>query len=117
MLAGWLVRVNHGGESRSIASALGAPDGEVDTPGSSATRPAAAGHAWAPRWTITTPEELPMLARLLRRVASSGRAALQALRHRLLAVTKPAAPPLVAGTLADLLRSKPELVAENALLR
>ena len=42
---------------------------------------------------------------------------LQALGRRLLAATKPAAPPLLAGTLADLLRSKPELVAENALLR
>src|SRR5215208_3026603 len=58
-----------------------------------------------------------MLARLLRDVTRTAHAALQALRHRLLAATKPAAPPLVAGTLADLLRSKPELVAENALLR
>ncbi len=58
-----------------------------------------------------------MLARLLREVTRTAHAALQALRRRLLAVTKPAAPPLVAATLADLLRSKPELVAENALLR
>jgi hypothetical protein len=58
-----------------------------------------------------------MLARLLCRVTCTGRAALQALRRRLLTATKPAAPTLVAGALADLLRSKPELVAENALLR
>ena len=58
-----------------------------------------------------------MLAPLLRHVTRTAHAALQALRRRLLAATQPAAPPLVAGTLADLLRSKPELVAENAMLR
>ncbi len=58
-----------------------------------------------------------MLGRLLREVTRTAHAALQALHRRLLAATKPAAPQLVAGTLADLLRSKPELVAENALLR
>ena len=58
-----------------------------------------------------------MLARHRHHAASTARAALQALRRRLLAATKPAAPPLLAGALADLLRSKPELVAENALLR
>ena len=58
-----------------------------------------------------------MLARLLRRVLGPGRAALSALRRRVLAATKPAASVPIAGTLADLMRSKPELVAENALLR
>ena len=58
-----------------------------------------------------------MLARLRHHVASTTRAALRALRRRLLAATRPAAPPLPAGTLAELLRSKPELVAEHALLR
>jgi putative transposase len=58
-----------------------------------------------------------MLARLLRRVLGTGRAALNAFRRRVLAVTKPAAPVLLAGMLEDLIRSKPELVAENALLR
>ncbi len=58
-----------------------------------------------------------MLAPLLCHVTRTAHAALQALRRRLVAATKPAAPPLVAGTLADLLRSKPELVVENALLR
>ena len=57
-----------------------------------------------------------MLARLLRDVTCTARAALQALRRRLLAATKPATPMLIAGALADLSRSKPELVAENALL-
>ena len=58
-----------------------------------------------------------MLAGLLCRVTCTARAALQALRRRLLAATKPAAPTPAAGTLADLVRSRPELVAENALLR
>ena len=58
-----------------------------------------------------------MLAHLLHRAASTARFALQALRHRLLAATKPAAPTLIAGAIADLARSKGELVAENALLR
>src|SRR3712207_2867002 len=58
-----------------------------------------------------------MLARLLHRAVGTARAALQALRRRLLAATKPTTAPLIGGTLADLLRSKPELLAENALLR
>ncbi len=49
-----------------------------------------------------------MLARLLCRVTGSAGAALQTLRRRLLVATKPAAPTLVAGALADLARSKPE---------
>jgi hypothetical protein len=64
-----------------------------------------------------THKEPPMLARLVRRVLGAGRAALSALRRRVSAATKPAAPVLMAGALADLRRSKPELVAENALLR
>ena len=58
-----------------------------------------------------------MLVRLLCRVTGSARAVLQVVRRRLLAATKSAAPTLVAGALADLARSKPELVAANALLR
>src|SRR3954452_20052002 len=58
-----------------------------------------------------------MLARLVRRVLGTGRAALAALRRRGLAATRPAALVLIAGALTDLARSKPELVAENALLR
>ena len=58
-----------------------------------------------------------MLARLLRRVTCSIHATLQALRGGLLVAAKPAAPTPLQGALADLVRSKPELVAENALLR
>ena len=45
------------------------------------------------------------------------RAAAQVLRRHLLAATRPVTTPLIAGTLADLVRTKPELIAENALLR
>ncbi len=55
--------------------------------------------------------------RLLHRLITVGRAAAQGLRRRLLAATRPAVMPLAVGTLADLVRSKPALVAENALLR
>ena len=58
-----------------------------------------------------------MLAQLLHRVARRGRAALHALRCRFLAITKPGVPTPLPGALADLVRSRPELVAENALLR
>ena len=54
---------------------------------------------------------------LLRRLIALGRAAAQGLHQRLLAATRPAAAPFVASTFADLARSKPALVAENALLR
>jgi len=58
-----------------------------------------------------------MLAHLLHRVRASARAVLSGLRHRVLAATKPATAVPLAGALADLRRSKPELLAENALLR
>ncbi len=58
-----------------------------------------------------------MRTRLLQRLIAAGRTAAQTLRRRLLAATKPSAVPLVADTLADLVRSKPALIAENALLR
>jgi len=45
------------------------------------------------------------------------RAAVQRIRHRLGAATRPATAPVAAGILGDLARSKPALVAENALLR
>jgi putative transposase len=65
---------------------------------------------------VVLAKEPPMLAQFLRCVARSSRSAFHALRCRFLAVTKPGAPTPVAGALADLVRSKPELVAENALL-
>ena len=58
-----------------------------------------------------------MLAHVLHRIARVAQHLAQQLERRLLAATKPAAPVVVAGTLADLTRSKPALVAENALLR
>src|ERR687885_2314533 len=58
-----------------------------------------------------------MGTRLLHRLLAAGRAAAQTLRRRLAAATRPAAAPLLTGTLADLARTKPELLAENALLR
>jgi len=58
-----------------------------------------------------------MPGHLLHRLITLGRAAMHGLRRRLLAATRPTAAPLIAGTLADLARSKPALVAEHALLR
>ncbi len=58
-----------------------------------------------------------MFARFLCRIARSARVGVQALNRRLAALTRPAAPTLSAGTRTDLTRSKPQLVAENTLLR
>jgi putative transposase len=58
-----------------------------------------------------------MLARLLRRVRDTGGAVLSGLRQRMLAATRPATTVPLARALADLQRSRAELVAENALLR
>ncbi len=58
-----------------------------------------------------------MFTRLLRRLTGAAHAVVQTIHRRLLAATRPATAPLVAGTLADLLCSKPYLIAENALLR
>ncbi len=58
-----------------------------------------------------------MLTRLFRRCAHLGRFLARALRQGLLAATKPAEPAVATGALADLVRSRPALVAENAFLR
>jgi len=58
-----------------------------------------------------------MVTCLLSRVRQIARRLAQALGQRLAAATTPAASPLVGGTLADLVRSKPALITENALLR
>ena len=58
-----------------------------------------------------------MVARLVSRVRQAVQRCAQALGRRVAAATTPAASPLVGGTLADLVRSKPALIAENALLR
>lgn len=58
-----------------------------------------------------------MRARLLRRVADTGRAALRADRRRPAAATEPATPAVRAGALTDLPRSEPAPLAENARVR
>ncbi len=58
-----------------------------------------------------------MPARLTHRLLTIARAAARSLHRRLLAATRPPVAPLAAGTLADLARGKPALMAENALLR
>ena len=58
-----------------------------------------------------------MPGNLLDRLLTLGHAVARGPRRRLLAATRPATAPLAVGTLADLARSKPALVAENALLR
>src|SRR6478752_2997401 len=59
----------------------------------------------------------PMLTRLFHRCAQLERSLARALRQRLITATKPADEAVVAGALADLVRSRPALVAENAFLR
>ncbi len=58
-----------------------------------------------------------MLTALVHRVHRFIDVTVQALRQRVSHWTKPAPAALVQGTILDLIRSKPELVAENALLR
>jgi putative transposase len=58
-----------------------------------------------------------MLMRLFRRCAQLGQSLARALRQRLITTTKPAEQGVVAGTVADLVRGRPALVAENAFLR
>jgi len=58
-----------------------------------------------------------MLARLLQRLSHATRTSARTIHHRLLAATRPAAAPLGVSTLADLVRGKPQLMAENALLQ
>src|SRR2546427_301082 len=59
-----------------------------------------------------------MLACLLERVRPLARTAIRALARRVAAWTRPATSTSpVLGTVADLVRSRPDLVAENALLR
>src|SRR5919199_4366346 len=58
-----------------------------------------------------------MCSRLLHRLVTAVQTTARALGRRLAAATRPAAAPLLTGALADLARTKPELLAENALLR
>jgi hypothetical protein len=54
---------------------------------------------------------------LLRRCLAGGRTTAQRPHWRLRMITKPATDSPFGGTLADLVRTKPQLVTENALLR
>ncbi len=58
-----------------------------------------------------------MLTRLFRRCAHLGRSLARALRQRLVIATKPAEQGVATGALADLVRGRPALIAENAFLR
>jgi putative transposase len=58
-----------------------------------------------------------MFARIVQCLTAACRRVRQPLRRSLLVATTPAAAPPLAETLVDLVRSKPELIAENALLR
>lgn len=58
-----------------------------------------------------------MFAQLFQRLAAARRRGAQTFRRRFLVATKPAAGAPLVGTLADPVRSKPELIAENAVLR
>jgi putative transposase len=64
-----------------------------------------------------TKGKLSMPTRLFRRLITLGRALVHRLRRQLSAAIRPAAAPVAVGALADLVRSRPALVAENALLR
>lgn len=58
-----------------------------------------------------------MFACLVHRLSAPAQALAQFLHRRLHVATKPAAAPLVVGTLADVARSRSDLLIENALLR
>jgi len=59
----------------------------------------------------------PLLTRLFRQDTHLGRTLARALRQCLAAATEPAEPAVVAGALADRVRSRPALIAENTFLR
>jgi hypothetical protein len=58
-----------------------------------------------------------MFANVLSRLTRRPRTWVQAFRKHVAHWTKPATDSLILSTMADLLRSKPEFVAENMLLR
>ena len=58
-----------------------------------------------------------MLAHLVHQVTQAIQTGVQALRKRIAASTKPPTCQLVLSSLRDLVRTKPQLIAENALLR
>ena len=58
-----------------------------------------------------------MRAHLVPRLRTAVLTAARVLRQRLCAATRPATAPIITGSLADLARTKPQLLLENALLR
>jgi len=58
-----------------------------------------------------------MFAHLVHQIKQAIHSGVAALRRHIAARTKPPNTPLVRGTLRDLIRTKPQLIAENALLR
>lgn len=58
-----------------------------------------------------------LLHKVLRQVAAITQAIVKKLETRVKAWTKPATDSLVGGTAADLVKSKAQLIMENALLR
>lgn len=58
-----------------------------------------------------------MLNQLFARVCHVVRNGLETLKRKLSALTRPTTANVVVSSLADMTRTKPELIAENALLR
>jgi transposase InsO family protein len=58
-----------------------------------------------------------MFANLMNRVTQAIRSSVQTLRNEISPRTKPQHPSLVLGSLSDVIRTRPQLIAENALLR
>ena len=58
-----------------------------------------------------------MFANLIHQIKQALHTGVQALRNHIAASTKPTNTLLVCGSLRDLVRTKPQLIAENALLR
>jgi hypothetical protein len=62
-------------------------------------------------------EEISMFANLVHQIKQAIQSGVVALRKGIAASTKPRNTSLVRGSLQDLVRTKPQLIAENALLR
>ncbi|MHB8629091.1 MAG: hypothetical protein ACYDBJ_22265 [Aggregatilineales bacterium] len=58
-----------------------------------------------------------LLSNILHQVAEMGRSVVNQIETRIKSCTKPTSESLIGGTAADLLKSKSELIAENAFLR
>ncbi len=74
-------------------------------------------HALSSRMRTVAKGKPPMPPRLSRRLLTRGRAVVRRLSRQLSAAIRPATAPAAVGAFVDLARSRPALVAENALLR